>query len=92
MKSERWNLLTEYEQMGNIGSAFFRASKGATSYDEFFELLDLTIGDPKWKGRTKELLLLRNIVKDLMKKTGTYPVSVSQLNDYFLGFGIAARK
>lgn len=53
MTAERWNSLNEYEQLGNIGSAFFRASKGSTSYAEFDEFLDLTIADPKWKGREK---------------------------------------
>ena len=85
-------MLTEYEQMGNIGSAFFRASKGATSYDEFFELLDLTIGDPKWKGRTRELMLLREIAEDMKAKARVYDVSVQELNEYFMGFAVAARK
>lgn len=92
MEPERWHSLNEYDQLANIGSTFYRGSKGVTNYDEFFALLDLTISDPKWEGRTKELVMLREVVMDLKASKNTYQVPADQLNDYFMGFAIAARK
>lgn len=89
---ERWGQLNEYEQLGNIGSAFLRASKNATSYDETLELLDLTIADKRWRNRTRELLRLRELICGLMIGSSEYRVTAENLNRYFLGFAIAARR
>ena len=91
MKLERWKQLSEYEQLGNIGSAFFRASKGVTSFYETLELLDLTISDSRWHSRPRELLRLRELICDLAMQTQQYLVSADDLNKYFLGFALAAR-
>ena len=59
----RWRSFSLVEQLGNVGSEVSRAArwqaKDGRLYEgavhRAFELLDLTIGDPRWHGRRKEL-------------------------------------
>lgn len=59
----RWQQFTFAEQMGHIGSEVSRTHKAVGNEDRFwsaatraFELLDLTIADPRWVSRLRELL------------------------------------
>ncbi|MEK9180649.1 MAG: hypothetical protein AAB871_00240 [Patescibacteria group bacterium] len=65
----RWQTLTLAEQLGNIGSEFSRALNAKRqgnverfegSVMRFFELMDLTLVDRRWKGnRRRELARTR---------------------------------
>ena len=97
----RWYSLTLAEQLGNVGSEYERALRAKkngdpTRFDQAFarmlELLDLTIGDARWKKhRLRELTRLREVLCDeLWNEKQEYP-QARDLRDYFLYFGIAAR-
>ena len=69
LTEEKWQMLSKTKQILNIGSELTRAKNsfakgygpdGRSSLDRALELLDLTIGDPKWQsGARRELLCLR---------------------------------
>lgn len=70
------------EQLANVGSDVARAHRWQgkdpqlceKAFVRALELLDLTIGDARWKGRLKELTRVRELLCDAMlggKSTGT---------------------
>jgi len=97
--SGRWQALTLAEQMGNIGSEVSRASLKQEKEKEFqsaveraLELFDLTLADPRWKGRCREIARAREVFCDAALGGGTYKNSLSDLVSYFDEFAIMARK
>ena len=70
----RWQTLSLTEQLANVGSDVARArrwqEKDPQQCDNAFvralELLDMTISDPRWKGRRKELTRVREFLCDAM--------------------------
>lgn len=103
MTSERWQKLTIFEQMGNIGSEINRAfswrERGNGEYakqamDSALELFDLTISDPRWikTGRLKEICRAREVVCDFFFGENQYNESEERLMKYFDEFALAARK
>ena len=70
----RWQVLPLAEQLANVGSDVARAhrwqQKDPQQCEKAFvralELLDLTIGDPRWKGRRKEFTRVRELLCDAM--------------------------
>lgn len=95
----RWLGLSLAEQLGNIGSEVSRVSrwegKDAGIYQgaivRALELYDLTIRDPRWRGRLKELTRGRELFCDAVSGGKEYGTSLSDLNRYFLYFALAAR-
>lgn len=89
------------EQLGNVGSEYERALRWkqrgddvhfAKAFDRMLELLDLTIADQRWRNhRLKELVRLREVVCEELygdnKKS-----SDANLRNYFLYFGLLARR
>jgi hypothetical protein len=98
----RWYSLTLAEQLGNVGSEYERALKAkknadSARFDQAFarmlDLLDLTVADARWKNhRLKELTRLREVLCDELWNEQQEYGSSSDLREYFLYFGIAARK
>ena len=96
----RWYELSLAEQLGNIGSEFYRATslrqKGDAknsdkSFEETLSLLDLTISDKRWVSGLKELTRLREVICDQMVEAKIYDIRPSALHEYFLTFGVVAR-
>jgi hypothetical protein len=56
------------------------------------ELLDLTIADPRWTGRRKELTRARTFLCDAMEGGKEYGMTLEYLDRYFLAFAVAARR
>lgn len=62
---EKWKREPRVQQMLMIGSEFARILHLKHGEDQkrcierAYELIDLTLADPKWRGRAKELLRLR---------------------------------
>ena len=97
----RWFTLTLDEQLGNVGSEVGRAAKwlrqGDTTQrdkalDRAFELLDLTIQDPRWRHRLKEMCRARELVADTFYGSREYNDTPEGLEKYFGQFALAARK
>lgn len=100
LAAERWFTMTLMEQLGNIGSEVGRVIKREheghkeardRALDRALELFDLTIADPRWKNRLKEILRAREVVCDVFYGDNTYHTSLNSLEKYFLQFGYAAR-
>ena len=99
---QRWHSLSLVEQFGNIGSEVERViSWKKKNNDDLatqalyrtLELLDLSIGDSRWKGGTlKELTRVREILCDLFVGDNIYNTSPEFLSRYFYPFAVAARR
>jgi hypothetical protein len=96
----RWRDLAFVEQMSNIGSEIERSidwrSKGRPAYghrafERGLELLDLTIGDPKNRGRLRELTRVREALADYFVFDNVYQSSDDAWRRYFRFFLLAAR-
>jgi hypothetical protein len=95
----RWETMPLVEQLANVGSDVARAyrwqGKDSQSCEKAFiralELLDLTIGDPRWKGRRKELTRVREMLCDAMLGGKEYGSDLASLDRYFFPFAVAAR-
>lgn len=97
----RWFKLTLIEQMANIGSEVIRAiswkQKGDEEYSRLaferaLELLDLTIADPRYKHRLKEICRVREVLCDYFVGDNEYSSTPEQWERYFYAFNFAARK
>ncbi len=93
----RWFTLTLPEQLGNVGSEYERAMSwrkknspdhAQKAFDRMLELLDLTLSDPRWSGRRKELARLREEACRLLYSQDDSP----GLGKYFLQFAALARR
>jgi hypothetical protein len=94
-----WQKLSLIEQLGNVGGEISRAlnwrDKNQESYDSAitraFELLDLTIADPRWRLRLKEIVRARELLADAIFGGKEYKTTLEDLNRYFFNFALAAR-
>ncbi len=95
-----WRTLSLAEQMGNIGSEVSRAAraegKDKTSFENAvlraLELFDLTIDDPRWRNRLREIERAREVFSDAATGGREYQSSLADLENYFLHFALLARK
>lgn len=96
----RWQKLSLMEQLGNVGSEVGRAARWQNKDSRFrdeavfraLELLDLTLADPRWRGRLREIGRLREVLCDAWLGGNSYNTTLSDLDRYFLHFAVAARK
>ena len=95
----RWFELSLKEQMGNIGSEVSRAGRWQNKDEKLFwgaveralELFDLTLADPRWKGRRREIARAREVFCDAVYGGKEYKSSFQNLQPYFDQFAFAAR-
>jgi len=94
----RWQTLTLAEQMGNVGSEVSRAVKVENDESRYwsaltraFELLDLTIADPRLRGRRREIIRAREVLADAALGGAEYGSTLKDLDRYFFYFAMAAR-
>jgi hypothetical protein len=95
----RWNSLSFFEQMANIGSEVERAIKwrekanpeySRMAFERTLELLDLTIADKKNIRKLRELTRLRETLADFFEFENTYKSSGKSFQNYFYAFNFAA--
>lgn len=95
----RWHTMPLAEQLGNVGSEVGRMARWKEkdpqacerAFHRALELLDLTISDPRWKGRRKELTRVREFLCDAMEGGSLYGSDLAGLDRYFYHFAVAAR-
>lgn len=94
----RWQTLTLFEQLGNIGSEVGRAvhtrdedQKTAAGY-RALELFDLTLADQRWHHRGNELARAREVICDFLFGDNVYRSTAQSLENYFMQFALAARR
>ena len=94
----RWQELSFFEQMANIGSEVERAIKwknkgnaeyGRKAFERALELLDFTIEGAR-KSRLRELARLREVLVDYFDYKNIYSSSDEKWHSYFYGFNYAA--
>ncbi len=61
------------------------------AFERALELLDLTLADPRWLGRLREIARARELLCDAALGGGEYGTTVEDLDRYFLAFAVAAR-
>ncbi|MEK7143994.1 MAG: hypothetical protein AAB820_01540 [Patescibacteria group bacterium] len=95
----RWFELSLAEQLGNIGSEVSRAARWQNKDEKLFwgaveralELFDLTLEDPRWKGRKLEIARTREVFCDAVYGGQLYKSSLQGLQSYFDHFVYASR-
>ena len=95
----RWHTFSLAEQLGNIGSEVYRASKQEAgdrklfdaAVDRALELFNLTLSDKRWKWRLKEIGRTRDVFCDAVLGGKEYGSKLKDLQKYFDYFGIVAR-
>ena len=96
----RWYDLAFFQQMANVGAEIGRTltwkAKGRLDYsrrafERALELLDLTIADPKNRGRLGELARVREALADHFAFDNSYQSSDESWQRYFDPFQFAAR-
>lgn len=96
----RWQELSFFEQMANIGSEVERTikwkNKGNAEYsqmafDRALELLDMTIDGEKSQSHLKELLRVRETLADYFAFENSYHSTDKSWQNYFYAFNFAAR-
>ncbi len=88
------------EQLGNIGSEVHRArisqngnkQRFLAARDRALELFDLTLRDPRWRGRLREIARSREVFCDAASNDSEYKGSLADLERYFDQFAFVARK
>lgn len=96
----RWNELTFFEQMANVGAeigrtinwkAKNRPDYSGRAFDRAIELLDLTIRDGRNRKRARELLRVREALADHFVFDNSYQSTDESWHRYFHPFQVAAR-
>ncbi len=94
----RWYFFSLAEQLGNIGSEVNRAiqargdaTRFGNAIERALELFDLTLSDPRWRKRLKEIARARELFCDAALGNFEYNTSLEDLNAYFFYFALAAR-
>ena len=97
----RWQTLSLVEQMANIGSEVERALSWRAKQNEDYskraferalELIDLTLDDPRHKGRLREIARAREAWVDFYANGNAYGTTEESWRKYFLEFAYAARR
>lgn len=97
----RWKTFSTSEQLANIGSEMSRAfrwkeksnvDRATLAVYRALELIDLTVADPKWRYRLKELLRTREVLCDYFFGENQYHLDPKMMEKEFYYYGVAARQ
>ena len=95
----RWFRLSLCEQLANIGSEVHRVlvwqKKDKNNFENAvnraLELFDLTLEDPRWKGRLREIARVRELFCEAITSGEKYKTSLEDLDKYFFHYAFCAR-
>jgi hypothetical protein len=95
----RWQQLSLVEQLANVGSEVGRMVRWrdrderlmTKAFERALELLDLTLADPRWRDRLREIARARELLCDAAAGGREYGTTLEDLDRYFLAFAVAAR-
>jgi hypothetical protein len=95
-----WSRFSLAEQLGNVGSEVGRLRRwrgrddgvADRAFHRALELLDLTLADPRWRGRLKEIARARELLCDAAMGGEQYGATLENMDRYFLQFALAARR
>ena len=94
-----WQKLSLREQLANIGSEVGRAARAENKDKKMYdgacsralELIDLTMADPRWCLRLKEISRARELLCRAFLGDNTYHTTLADLERYFFHFALAVR-
>lgn len=101
MSPERWHGMSLLAQLGNVGSEVSRAVRARgqgnsdrldRALDRALELFDLTVADPRHRGRRREICRAREVFLDFVVGGNEWGSTAASLDAYYLQFGLAARR
>jgi hypothetical protein len=95
----RWGQFSLAEQLANVGSEVGRMLRwrerdprlAVGAFDRALELLDLTLADPRWRSRLREIARARELLCDAAAGGTLYGSTLEGLDRYFLAFAVSAR-
>ena len=95
---EKWGRFSLVEQMANIGSEVERVIAWKSRNKQYsekaleraLELIDLTLADPKNRGRLKEVARMREALADHFYGNNDYNSTDRSWRKYFYSFNYAA--
>lgn len=95
----RWGQFTLVEQLANVGSEVGRMVRWrerdprlmTAAFDRALELLDLTLADPRWRDRLREIARVRELLCAATLGERGYGTTLEDLDRYLLAFAVAAR-
>ena len=97
----RWQSMSLMEQLGNAGSEVSRALRARdkgyadrerSALNRFLDLIDMTIADPRLRGRRREVCRVREIVCDYFVGENVYRSTPESLDRYFMPYAETARR
>lgn len=98
LAAESWPKFSLEEQMGNIGSEVSRTirAKGDPEYywgavSRTLELFYLTILDPRWKGRLKEIVRVKELFCAAALGSHEFKTTLEDLDKYFTYYALVAQ-
>ena len=99
LTAERWGKFSLAEQLANVGSEVGRMIRWRerderlmiAAFDRALELLDLTLADPRWRHRLREIARVRELLCAAALGEPAYGTTLEDLDRYFLAFAVAAR-
>ena len=93
-----WAKFSLVEQMANIGSEVSRAFRAQGNQMRYWgavsralDLFYLTVDDPRWRGRLREILRVRELFAAAALENDEYKTSLEDLDRYFDYFARMAR-
>lgn len=95
----KWREFSLTEQLANVGGEISRALNWQGKDEKLYknainralELLDLTISDPRWRKRLKEIVRVREFLGAIIFSDNEFKTSLKDLDRYFFNFALAAR-
>jgi hypothetical protein len=95
----RWGQFSLVEQLAHVGSEVGRMLRWRGrderlmigAFERALELLDLTLADPRWRERLREIARARELLCDAAAGGREYGTTLEDLDRYFLAFAVAAR-
>lgn len=92
----KWFTLPLIEQLANIGSEVNRVVNAKSDKERYdnavwraLELFDLTLSDPRWRKRLKEISRTRELFCYAAIGDPQYKTTLEDINRYFFQFAIA---
>lgn len=101
MDANRWRTLTLPQQLGNVASEFARfrywRERGDDKHDEqayerLGELVRLTVEDPRWTSRRRELGQLAEVTRHLGGDNPELEISFDEVEGFLMPFAALARR
>jgi hypothetical protein len=98
LAAKSWANYSLPEQLAHIGSEVSRTIRARGNHPRYWgavsralDLFHLTIKDPRWKGRLREILRVRELFSAAALGSNEFNTTLEDLDNYFYYFALLAR-